>query len=133
MTGAAGGIGREVVRAFDTAGARVFAVDLRGDASSGLAALDGDGHAARGGRPLAIGMHDALVARGRRRSAGCTSSPIWRPCCGAGRSIDDVTEADWDVQHDVNLKAAFFLCARPARHGAQGTGGRFIAFTSQGW
>ena len=35
-------------------------------------------------------------------------------------SIDEVTEEDWDFQHDVNLKAAFFLnraAARPARNG----------------
>ncbi len=24
-------------------------------------------------------------------------------------SVDDVTEADWDLQHDVNLKSTFFL------------------------
>ena len=25
-------------------------------------------------------------------------------------SLDEVTEEDWDFQHDINLKAAFFLC-----------------------
>ena len=49
-------------------------------------------------------------------------------------SIFDVTEADWDVQHEVNLKASFFLAQAAARvMVAQGKGGRIINFTSQGW
>ena len=46
----------------------------------------------------------------------------------------EVTETDWDFQHDVNLKATFFLAQAAAKvmHG-QGTGGRIINFTSQGW
>ncbi len=48
--------------------------------------------------------------------------------------IDEVTEADWDLQHDVNLKATFFLDRAAARiMREQGRGGRIINFTSQGW
>ena len=45
-----------------------------------------------------------------------------------------MTEEDWDFQHDVNLKAAFFL-ARAAGNAMieQGKGGRIILFSSQGW
>jgi NAD(P)-dependent dehydrogenase (short-subunit alcohol dehydrogenase family) len=49
-------------------------------------------------------------------------------------TIDDVTEEDWDVQLDVNLKATFFLNRSAARlFREQGNGGRIINFTSQGW
>jgi NAD(P)-dependent dehydrogenase (short-subunit alcohol dehydrogenase family) len=49
-------------------------------------------------------------------------------------SVFDVSEADWDIQHDVNLKASFFLCQAVAlTMKEQGTGGRIINFTSQGW
>jgi NAD(P)-dependent dehydrogenase (short-subunit alcohol dehydrogenase family) len=49
-------------------------------------------------------------------------------------SMFDVSEDDWDFQHDVNLKAAFFLAQAAARvMRDQGTGGRIINFTSQGW
>jgi NAD(P)-dependent dehydrogenase (short-subunit alcohol dehydrogenase family) len=49
-------------------------------------------------------------------------------------TIDDVTEEDWDVQLDVNLKATFFLNRWAARlFREQGNGGRIINFTSQGW
>jgi NAD(P)-dependent dehydrogenase (short-subunit alcohol dehydrogenase family) len=48
--------------------------------------------------------------------------------------IDEVTEEDWDFQHDVNLKAGFFLNRAAARiMREQGRGGRIINFTSQGW
>jgi NAD(P)-dependent dehydrogenase (short-subunit alcohol dehydrogenase family) len=49
-------------------------------------------------------------------------------------SLDHVTEEDWDFQHDVNLKAAFFM-ARTAGNAMieQGQGGRIVLFSSQGW
>jgi NAD(P)-dependent dehydrogenase (short-subunit alcohol dehydrogenase family) len=49
-------------------------------------------------------------------------------------SLDDVTEQDWDLQNQVNLKASFFLCrAAAAAMREQGQGGRLITFASQGW
>ena len=45
-----------------------------------------------------------------------------------------MTEEDWDFQHDVNLKAGFFLNRAAARiMREQGRGGRLINFSSQGW
>ena len=45
-----------------------------------------------------------------------------------------MTEDDWDFQHDINLKASFFLCRAAGRAmAAQGAGGRIITFTSQAW
>jgi NAD(P)-dependent dehydrogenase (short-subunit alcohol dehydrogenase family) len=48
--------------------------------------------------------------------------------------IDDVSEEDWDLQLDVNLKATFFLNRTAAKlFREQGRGGRIINFTSQSW
>jgi 3-oxoacyl-[acyl-carrier protein] reductase len=45
--------------------------------------------------------------------------------------LDDVTEADWDLQHTVNLKSSFFLNRAVGRSLiAVGNGGRIINFTS---
>jgi NAD(P)-dependent dehydrogenase (short-subunit alcohol dehydrogenase family) len=45
-----------------------------------------------------------------------------------------VTEGEWDAQHDVNLKALFFLCqAFAGRLLATGTPGSIVNYTSQGW
>jgi NAD(P)-dependent dehydrogenase (short-subunit alcohol dehydrogenase family) len=48
--------------------------------------------------------------------------------------VGEVTEEDWDLQHDVNLKACFFLNRAAAQlMREQGRGGRLVNFTSQGW
>ena len=50
------------------------------------------------------------------------------------RSLDDVTEDDWNLQMDINLKASFFL-NRETRNAmvAGGGGGRIINFASMAW
>ena len=135
VTGAGGGIGREVARAFAAAGARVLAVDLRADAVEDVVSeLEGEGHVAAAVDLSDIGTHDALVARARRELGELYVLAHLAAVLRRRPSIDDVTEEDWDVQIDVNLKAAFFLCRASARAMVeQGNGGRIIAFTSQGW
>ena len=69
-----------------------------------------------------------------RHSAASTCWCRRRRCWCGGRASFDVSEADWDIQHDVNLKASFFLAQAAARlMRDQGRGGRIINFTSQGW
>jgi NAD(P)-dependent dehydrogenase (short-subunit alcohol dehydrogenase family) len=135
VTGAGGGIGREVARAFASAGARVLAVDLRADAVEQVVSeLDGQGHVAAAVDLSDIGTHAALVARARRELGELYVLAHLAAVLRRRPSIDDVSEEDWDVQLDVNLKAAFFLCRASARAMVeQGNGGRIIAFTSQGW
>jgi len=134
VTGAGGGIGREVARAFAAAGARVLAVDLRQDAVEAVVAELGAGHIAAAVDLSDISTHDALVARARRELGELYVLAHLAAVLRRRASIDDVTEDDWDVQLDVNLKAAFFLCRASARAMVeQGGGGRIIAFTSQGW
>jgi NAD(P)-dependent dehydrogenase (short-subunit alcohol dehydrogenase family) len=135
VTGAGGGIGREVARAFASAGARVLAVDLRREVVEAVVAeLDGDGHVAAAVDLADIGTHAALVERARRELGELYVLAHLAAVLRRRSSIDDVTEEDWDVQLDVNLKAAFFLCRASARAMVeQGGGGRVIAFTSQGW
>ena len=135
VTGAGGGIGREVARAFAAAGARVLAVDLRAAAVEAVVAeLEGEGHIAAAADLSDLGTHDALVARARSELGELYVLAHLAAVLRRRPSIDDVTEEDWDVQLDVNLKAAFFLCRAAARAMVeQGAGGRIITFTSQGW
>ena len=45
----------------------------------------------------------------------------------------EVTEADWDFIHDVNLKAVFFCCQQAAGHMIRkGEGGRIVNISSLG-
>jgi NAD(P)-dependent dehydrogenase (short-subunit alcohol dehydrogenase family) len=136
VTGGAGGIGRQVAAAFASAGARVAVVDLhRESCAEVVAGLE------RPERHLALGadlgdlaaqeplLREVRDAFGRLDVLAHLAAVLRRR-----ETIDDVTEEDWDVQLDVNLKATFFL-NRAAAHvfRDQGTGGRIINFTSQGW
>jgi len=44
----------------------------------------------------------------------------------------DVTEADWDFIHDINLKATFFCCQQAAKHMIAGDGGKIVNISSLG-
>jgi NAD(P)-dependent dehydrogenase (short-subunit alcohol dehydrogenase family) len=136
VTGAAGGIGREVARAFAAAGARVCAVDVRQDALDDvIAGLDGSGmHLADAVDLLDLAAHEPLL---RRVNATFGSFFVLAHCAAVLRrrnNVEEVTEEDWDVQLDTNLKAGFFLNRAAARiMREQGQGGRIVNFTSQGW
>ena len=135
VTGAAGGIGREVAKAFSTTGARVMVVDLEQKAAeSVLPELEGEGHVAVGADMTDIAGHDALIRRARDELGSLYVLAHLAAVLRRRASVDEVTEDDWDYQIDTNLKAAFFLCRAAARAMVeQGRGGRIITFTSQGW
>ena len=135
ITGAAGGIGSEVVRAFSEAGARVCAVDIKEDAlTSLLSTLEGGQHRWEALDLRVLHTHDELLRRtaatfGRLDVLVNAAAVLVRR-----DDVDEVTEEDWDFQHDLNLKAAFFLNRAAARiMREQGHGGRLINFASQGW
>lgn len=44
----------------------------------------------------------------------------------------DITEADWDFVHSVNLKATFFCCQQAARRMLEKDGGRIVNISSLG-
>ena len=138
VTGAAGGIGRAVARALGQAGAVVVAVDRPGTGVHEVVdELDGSGHLAREvdisdltqHAPLMDQAHRAAGSSGRFAALIHTAAVMIRK-----KSVDDVTESDWDTQADVNLKATFFLNRAAWRSfREQGRGGSIVNFTSQGW
>jgi NAD(P)-dependent dehydrogenase (short-subunit alcohol dehydrogenase family) len=135
LTGAAGGIGQETALAFAAAGARVAAVDLtQAQAEAVVAKMEGGPHLAIGCDLRRLSTHKPLVERvveafGSLDALVQTAAVLIRRA-----SLFDVSEADWNLQHDVNLKASFFLAQTAARVMVQqGKGGRIINFTSQGW
>jgi len=135
VTGAAGGIGREVATVFAAAGARVLAVDVNEEGLSELLpALEGGPHASASLDLRKLAEHDGLL---RRAAAEFGSFDVLAHVAGVlirRNDLDEVTEEDWDFQHDLNLKATFFLNRAAARiFREQGRGGRIINFSSQGW
>src|SRR4051812_25302160 len=135
VTGAAGGIGRAVTEAFATTGARVMAVDVdEAKVDEVVAGLEGSGHVAVAADLRDLAAHEVVVARAREELGNLYVLANLAAVLRRKGSLDEVTEDDWDFQHDVNLKAAFFL-ARAAGDAMieQGQGGRIILFSSQGW
>jgi NAD(P)-dependent dehydrogenase (short-subunit alcohol dehydrogenase family) len=135
VTGGSGGIGREVCLAFAAAGSRVAVVDIdQGRVDALVGEMEGGPHLAIAHDLRPVSGHAELIAQvvgafGRLDVLVQTAAVLIRRA-----SVFDVSEADWDIQHDVNLKASFFLCQAVARTmKEQGTGGRIINFTSQGW
>jgi NAD(P)-dependent dehydrogenase (short-subunit alcohol dehydrogenase family) len=135
VTGAAGGIGRAVTEAFATTGARVMAVDVdQAKVDEVVAGLEGEGHIGVAADLRDVSGHDALIARAREELGNLYVLSNLAAVLRRRGSLAEVTEDDWDFQHDINLKAAFFL-ARTVGNAliAQGKGGRIILFSSQGW
>jgi NAD(P)-dependent dehydrogenase (short-subunit alcohol dehydrogenase family) len=134
VTGAAGTIGRPVASAFAAAGARVFAVDRNEPAILDLVAgLAGTGH-----HGLACDLTDADAPRGMIERARHTVGEVYVLAHLAGvlhrKSLSEVTVEDWDVQLDVNLKAAFFVCRTVGEAMVKsGRGGRIVTFASNAW
>src|SRR5438876_333544 len=136
VTGAAGGIGRAVVEAFAAEGARVCAVDVRDAAvEQVVAGLDSpDRHLAAGVDLGDLSAHEPLLKRALEAFGRFDVLAHLAAVLRRRDTIDDVTEEDWDVQLDINLKATFFLNRAASRlFRTQGNGGRIVNFTSQGW
>ncbi len=135
VTGAAGGIGKAVAQAFSATGAKVMAVDLDlARTQEVVDGFEGTGHVAVAADLGDLSGHAALIARARDELGSLYVLANLAAVLRRRASLDEVTEADWDFQHDINLKAAFFLC-RAAGNAMieQGQGGRIITFSSQGW
>jgi len=132
VTGAASGIGRATAQAMAAAGARVAAVDRDEEGvrmtATGLGEPD---------RHLAIGLdlRDCSAIPAMVDEVVDEFGGLWALAHVAAvlrrQPLDEVTEEDWDLQLDVNLKASFFL-DRAAGNAmiAGGRGGRIINFTS---
>ena len=127
VTGASGGIGKEVAAGFAEAGAHVLAVDLPGSG------VEQSGHQFIETNLADLSKHEEIF----RRAQSIAPLAALAHCAAVLRrrdSVDEVTEEDWDLQVDVNLKATFFL-NRAAYHSFKSsqTKGSIVNFASQGW
>jgi NAD(P)-dependent dehydrogenase (short-subunit alcohol dehydrogenase family) len=135
VTGAAGGIGKAVAEGFAAAGARVMAVDLeQHKVDETVAGLEGRGHAATAIDLCDLSAQANLVEQTQKSFGNLFVLAHLAAVLRRRPSLTDITEADWDIQIDVNLKATFFLCRAVAEAmKARAQGGRIVCFTSQAW
>jgi NAD(P)-dependent dehydrogenase (short-subunit alcohol dehydrogenase family) len=131
ITGGASGFGLEIARRLVAAGARVALVDLSGDALAravvelGQAAL-----------PLRADVRDPGQVGDAVSEAVAAMGGLDTLVISAGvihiKPLAEVSEADWDLTLDVNLKGAFLALQAAAPHlVASGRGrGRVVAISS---
>lgn len=134
VTGGAGAIGRALCEGFRAAGAKVAVVDRDQLASDGVAKVMGASH-----RGFAADLRDIAGLPGlvAQVEAAMGAPDVLVNVAGVilrNPDLLSVSEEEWDAQHDVNLKALFFLSrAVAARLIAQGRPGAIVNYTSQGW
>lgn len=132
VTGGASGIGRSTVHAMAAAGARVAVVDRD---ANGIAETIADLDDPTRHLPVAYDLSQIDGLAGLVADVRGAFGDLWALAHVASvlrrQPLDDVTEADWDLQHDVNLKATFFLNRAVGQDLiAAASGGRIINFTS---
>lgn len=135
VTGATGGIGQTVARAFASAGARVMIVGRNEDGLKDLlSTLDGSGHRFAVADLSDLSVHTDLIKRTVKEIGNLYVVAHLAAVLRRRNDLKDVAEEDWDVQLDMNLKSAFFFCrAATVPMIDEGKGGRIITYTSQGW
>jgi NAD(P)-dependent dehydrogenase (short-subunit alcohol dehydrogenase family) len=109
ITGAAGGMGRAIARRFAAGGWAVAATDLDDAKLTSLAAevtLVARIPADLRFPEACHGVLGETMARAGRLDALVSAAGVWRE-----GQVESFTEQDFDLLIDVNLKAAFFMCA----------------------
>ncbi len=117
ITGAAQGVGRDLTRGFARAGAKVVAVDVRAEP---LEALASEERAAGGEvQPYALDLRDVAGVNAAFGEVARRWGGVDVLCNNAGVNVHrdslDLSEDEWDLVLDVNLKALFFCCQAAAR------------------
>ena len=107
VTGAAGGIGRAIVARLLAEGAEVAALDRNASALAELA----DAHAVHAVETDLLDASDArrAVRESLRRFGGAADILVQAAGVYALAPSLAVTEADWSLNLDINLKASFFI------------------------
>ncbi|MGC4956875.1 SDR family NAD(P)-dependent oxidoreductase [Actinomadura citrea] len=130
VTGAAGLIGRALVRRFADAGAAVLAVDVD---AGGLAVHDGDPRVATMPGDLAReDVADAVFAR-VVRDGGLDVLVNNAAMTGLRTPFIDIDAGVWDAVIAANLRSAYLLSVRAVRHWRDaGRGGTIVSLSSPG-
>jgi 3-oxoacyl-[acyl-carrier protein] reductase len=132
VTGAARGMGRAIALRFAREGAEIAAVDVDGEALQEVV----EEICAQGRRGLAIRADLARLSEIDRavdqtlQAFGKIDILVNNAGVTKALGIFDITEADWDWMHSVNLKGLFFCLQRVARDMARRKQGKIINIAS---
>ena len=134
VTGGAGGIGSAVCEGFAEAGARVAVVDIQTDAAVAVAGVLGSEHHGFGVDLRQIDALSPLLATIEKKLAPVDVLVNIAGIIIRTDDLFDVSESQWDAQHDINLKALFFLSQAVGRRLVEmERPGSIVNYSSQGW
>jgi len=134
VTGAAGGLGGAIARAFGAAGATLFLADLLEDKLKDISQVLKADRIAVSYKALDINVSgapqtlvNAAVREMGRVDIVVNSAGINRP-----QKSEEVTEKNWDDVMNINLRAMFFVSQAAGKHMiARGGGGKIVNLSSQ--
>ncbi len=113
VTGAGGGIGGAIARLFAEEGARVACADVDADAveATAEAITDTGGEAVVCHNDVSIGSEAEAVVQATLGAFGALQilvncASVVTPTC----SVMELSEEDWDLAFQVNLKSIFLMC-----------------------
>lgn len=133
VTGAARGLGRSIALALANAGADV-ALGLRDASTAGdlVAAIEAMGRRALPLQMDATDLPQAYAAIDRAIAHfGRIGILVNNVGGGVEALIEDVTEANFDLTIDLNVKSTFFFSQRVGKHMIASGGGRIVNLSSQ--
>jgi NAD(P)-dependent dehydrogenase (short-subunit alcohol dehydrogenase family) len=128
ITGAGSGIGRSMATLFARRGARIFAVDVNGEAAAETCGMIGEagGEAA----PFAADVSEAAAVQEMVRVCLERFGRIDILCNNAGvgstQNVVDTSEDVWDRCMEVNARGAFLGCKYAIPHMIQAGGGVIV-------
>jgi 3-oxoacyl-[acyl-carrier protein] reductase len=136
VTGGAHGFGRAIAHAFAACGAHTWTCDLLAD---GLAETAAEASPAGGGR-----LETAVVDVADRAAVGRFVEEVRRAtgridilvnnaggvCGQVGQPIEDVTQEQWQIIYDVNVKGTFHFAQAVAPHMKAARAGRIVNMSS---
>jgi 2-dehydro-3-deoxy-D-gluconate 5-dehydrogenase len=124
VTGAGGGLGQGFALALAAHGADVTITELPGRLEFAQETLQGIRAFGRQARALELDVRDVAMCREVAQQAGNVDILVNNAGVNRVQWAEDVTEENWDLVNDTNLKGAFFM--------SQAVGRRMIARASSG-
>ena len=129
VTGGSKGIGKGIARVFAAAGAKVVITSRHEDEAQAAAAEIGHGVFGMAGDVTALKAMDAVMKEAARRHGGldvlCANAGIF-----PATRLEDMTEQDWDLVSDTNLKGTFTAVKAALPYLRQSDQGRIVLTSS---
>ena len=131
VTGAGHGFGRAIAHSFASLGARVFATDLMLDGLTETAAVGGiETHIMDLRDRAAAAAWIAQIEQTTGRGIDLLVNNAGGVAGQGPVSLENVSDADWNVIFDINVNAAFTLCRAALPGMKRAGGGRIINISS---